>query len=477
MKRGLGARLMGLLMAALLCVSLFAAPALADEYDPLYPEKLSEGHLNATAAILIEADTGDVIFEKNADALMYPASTTKILTSWLALSLADGNLEQQITVSERAVNIASDESSAKLAAGEQMRLIDLLYAAMLLSGNDAANAIAEGMGGSVENFVNLMNQAAAALGCTATHFANPSGIHDDNHYTTARDMAKLARVAMQNATFRQIVGSASYTLPKDNVYRSRTISTKNDFLVKGDNSARYYEYGTGIKTGTTSAAGNCYVGSANKDGVSLISVVFGASSDAARYTDTIKLMNYGFSQYLSTSIAEIYMQNPRVIDILGFDLDDPEVGRLKLNLRKVDAAATDLVVTTQTQVDYWIKNFSSVTVTEFTREFRAPITEGEVMGTLTYTPPDGGTPVVYELLASRSIAARERLVPTIDEIIAEAENDPNPFPRPTFELVFFYLVLPAAAVLLIIRAVKFLRSKHHHRRRLRTFKPSGRYYR
>ena len=400
MKRGLGARLMGLLMAALLCVSLFAAPALADEYDPLYPEKLSEGHLNATAAILIEADTGDVIFEKNADALMYPASTTKILTSWLALSLADGNLEQQITVSERAVNIASDESSAK-----------------------------------------------------------------------------LARVAMQNATFRQIVGSTSYTLPKDNVYRSRTISTKNDFLVKGDNSARYYEYGTGIKTGTTSAAGNCYVGSANKDGVSLISVVFGASSDTARYTDTIKLMNYGFSQYLSTSIAEIYMQNPRVIDILGFDLDDPEVGRLKLNLRKVDAAATDLVVTTQTQVDYWIKNFSSVTVTEFTREFRAPITEGEVMGTLTYTPPDGGTPVVYELLASRSIAARERLVPTIDEIIAEAENDPNPFPRPTFELVFFYLVLPAAAVLLMIRAVKFLRGKHHHRRRLRTFKPSGRYYR
>ena len=99
------------------------------------------------------------------------------------------------------------------------------------------------------------------------------------------------------------------------------------------------------------------------------------------------------------------------------------------------------------------------------------------MGTLTYTPPDGGTPVVYELLASRSIAARERLVPTIDEIIAEAENDPNPFPRLTFELVFFYLVLPAAAVLLIIRAVKFLRSKHHHRRRLRTFKPSGRYYR
>lgn len=477
MIRGLGARLCGLLMAALFCVSLFMPPALADEYDPLYPEKLSEGHLNATAAILIEADTGEVIFEKNADALMYPASTTKILTTWLALSLAEGNLEQTITVSENAVNIASDESSAKLAAGEEMRLIDLLYAAMLLSGNDAANAIAEGVGGTTESFVNLMNQAASALGCTSSHFANPSGIHDDNHYTTARDMAKLARVAMQNATFRQIVGTTSYTLPKDNIYRARSISTKNDFLVKGENSSRYYEYGTGVKTGTTSAAGNCYVGSANKDGVSLISVVFGASSDAARYTDTIKLMNYGFSQYLSTSIAEIYMENPRVIDILGFDLDDPEVGRLTLNLRKVDSAVADLVVTTQTQVDYWIKNFNSVTVTEFTREFRAPIEEGEVMGTLTYNPPDGGTPVVYELLASRSIAAREQLVPTIAQIIEEAENDPNPFPRMTFELAFFYLILPIAAVLLLIRLLRLLRGKVYHRRRVRTFKPTGRYYR
>lgn len=463
-----------LLLAVFFCLSILPFSALADEYDPLYPERLSEGHLSASSAILVEADSGEVIFEKNADALMYPASTTKILTVWLALTMGDP--EQKITVSENAVNIAADESSAKLAAGEEMRLIDLLYAAILVSGNDAATAIAEGLCGSVEAFANQMNRVAAALGCTNTHFVNANGLHDENHYTTARDMALLARVAMQNTTFRQIVGSTSYVLPKDNVYRSREIVTGNKFLLPSAEKC-YYAYSTGIKTGTTSAAGKCLVGSANKDGVSLISVVFNAQQDQERYTDTIKLMDYGFSQYLSTSIAEIYLKNPRVIDILGFDLEDPEVGRLKLNLRKVDPAATDLVVTTQAQVEYWVQNFSAITVTEFTREFRAPIEEGEVMGTLTYTPADGGTPVVYELLASRSIAARAQLAPTVEQIIADAENDPNPFPRITFEIVFLYLILPAACVYALIKLGKFLLPRLKFKRRVRGFKPTSRYYR
>ena len=479
-------RLMGLLLAVLLCLPVFPWGALAEEYDPLYPENLSEGHLSGTSAILIEADSGEVIFEKNADQPMYPASTTKIMTVWLALTMADNlpgqSLSEKLnnnkfTVSEHAVDLAPDESSAKLAAGEEVKLIDLCYAAILPSGNDAATAIAEGLAGSEENYAAIMNQAAHSLGCVNTHFVNANGLHDDNHYTTARDMAVMSRVAMQNETFRQIVLAPRYIMSKDNIYRERTIVNRNNFVAKTEGKeSRYYENSTGIKTGTTSQAGNCLVASASRDGINLIAVIFNAATDASRYTDAIRLMDYGFAQYVSTSISEIYSLNPRVIDTRNFALDDEQVGRLTLKLRKVNPSATDLIVTTQDQVDYWVQNFSSITVTEFTREFRAPITEDEVMGTMTYYP-ENGTPVVYELLAGRSIAAREQLAPSIEEIIASAENDPNPFPRITFELVFLYLIVPAVAIYLFLRGMKFLLSHLKKKSKVKAFKPSGRYYR
>lgn len=471
----MGKRLFVLLMAMLLLLSLFPA-AHADEYDPNHPELLAEGHLNASAAILIEAESGEMIFGKNPDAVMHPASTTKIMTVWLGLTMADK--ETKVIVSENAVNVAEDESTAKLAAGEEMRLIDLMYAAMMLSGNDAATAIAEGIAGSVDNYCYYMNQAAMALGCKNTHFVNANGLTDANHFSTARDLAIITRVAMQNSTFRQIVGTTSYTIPKDNIYRSREIQTGVKFILPAEKeSGTYYEYATGVKTGTTSAAGRCFVASASKDGVTLIAVVLGCTTDKARYTDAIKLMDYGFSQYTSTSIAEIYAMNPKVIDIQSFALDDPEVGRLELKLRQVDKNVHDLVVTSNDKLEYWKQNFNDITVTTYTRPFRAPIEAGEVMGTLTYYPEDGASPVVYELLASRSVAAREQLIPTIAQIIANAENDPNPFPRITFELIFLHLILPAFGIYLLVKVLKFLRSKIHHRRRVKTHKPANRYYR
>ena len=488
MRRSAGIRLAGLLLAVLFLLSSFSLPAArADDYDERYPEFLSEGHLSATAAILIEADSGNVVFEKNADERMYPASTTKILTVWLALVMAenleggsyDSKLENAFPVSENATNLAPDESSAKFAAGENVRLIDLCYAAMLVSGNDAATAIAEGLSGSVENFAAMMNQAAYSLGCLNTHFVNANGLHDENHYTTARDLAVLTRVAMQNETFRKIVKTDEYMLPKDNIYRARSIVNGNNFAVQSSDekkAGRYYDGATGVKTGTTSAAGNCLVASATRDGISLISVVLGATSDTSRYEDSKKLMNYGFSQYMSTSIAEIYLQNPRVIDIRGFDLNDEQVGRLALDIHLQSTGVSDSLVTTREQMAYWVQNFSSLTVTEFTRELRAPIVKGEVMGTLTYYKDDG-VPLVYDLVASRSIAAREQMAPSVDEIIAAAENDPNPFPRITAELVMLYLVLPAAAVLVVIKLLKALGKFLRKRRKVKAYKPTSRYYR
>ena len=485
MKQRTMARLLALVTAALLAFSCLPFSALADEYDPNYPENLTEGHLSATSAILIEADTGRVIFEKNPDNRMFPASTTKIMTVWLALIMADSlegasyaeKLETRFPVSENATNLAPDESSAKFAPGENVRLIDLCYAAMLVSGNDAATAIAEGLGGSVYSFVNMMNEAALSLGCTNTHFMNANGLHDDNHFTTARDLALMSRVAMQNETFRTIVRSPEYTLPKDNIYRARSIANGNNFVAQaeGAKADRYYADATGIKTGTTSAAGNCLVASASRDGVNLIAVVLGATSDSARYDDAKKLMEYGFSQFISTSIAEIYRLNPRVIDIRGFDLNDEQVGRLALDLSLKSTDASDVIVTTREELEYWKQNFTSETVTEFTRELTAPISAGEVMGTLTYY--GGDVPVVYELIASRSIAAREQLAPSVAQIIADAQNDPNPFPRITVELVVLYLILPALCLFAAVKILKALIAVLKKRRKVKVNKPITRYYR
>ena len=486
MERRIGMRLKALLLAALLCVPAFFAPclspALADEYDERYPENLAEGHLTATAAILIEQDSGQVVFEKNADERMYPASTTKIMTVWLALMMADSlpeGLETTFPVSANATNLAPDESSAKFAIGEEVRLIDLCNAAILVSGNDAATAIAEGLSGSVDAFVERMNSAAYSLSCFNTHFVNANGLHDENHYTTARDMANMSRVAMESEEFRAIVRRTEYTLPRDNIYRSRTIRNGNNFVAKPDEEkkqSRYYPDSTGIKTGTTSAAGNCLVASASRDGVSLIAVVFGATSDASRYEDAKKLMEYGFSQYISTSIAEIYMMNPRTVDIRGFALDDPQVGRLELAIHMKSTDVSDLIVTNREELEYWKQNFNTLTVTEFTRDLMAPITAGEVMGTLTYYGGEG-LPVVYELTATRSIAARENIAPSIEQIISQAESDPNPFPRVTLELVVVYLILPALAVLIAIRIVKKLLSLVGKRKKVKAYKPNSRYFR
>ena len=471
MGMGKGLRLVTLLIAVLLCLSIF--PTALAEYDPEHPEILEPQHLTASSVILINADTGKTIFEKNANAKMYPASTTKIMTVLVVLEMMQNNeeaLKQKCLVTENAVNLAEDESSARLKAWEEVPLIDLLYAAILPSGNDAANAIAENLGG-MATFANRMNMKAAELGCTNTHFTNAHGLHDEEHYTTAKDMALIAQAAMKNEIFREIVAAPDYAMSSG----SRSVSNRNDFLNpnKGD---RYYPYGTGIKTGTTSAAGNCFVGSATKDGINLISVVFNASKDANRYLDTIKLMDYGFSQFESMTIAELYQETPRVVDIARFALDDPEVGRLALSLQATPSSmAASPIVLTQDEKAQWIQQFYSRTVTEFTRELVAPITAGEVMGTLTYYAAND-VPIIYELVASRSIEARVSTIPTLAEIIAAAENDPNPFPRLTFELVFIHLILPAAALWLLIKSIRKLLPRLKRKHKPKAFKPTNRFY-
>lgn len=438
----------------------------AAKYDENFPEDLEEDQLYALSAILIEANTGMVIFEKNADAIMYPASTTKIMTVMLGLMMED-DLYQTVTISEEAMNIPSDSSTMNLTAGEEITFIDLLYGTMMLSANEGANAIAETVSGSVPGFVDLMNSTAAMLGCTSTHFVNPHGYHDDYHYTTVRDMATIARQAMQDDTFRDIVAARTYEIPRTNIHRSHTITTRSRILIPPTEETKnryYYEYANGIKTGSHSRAGYCFVGSAEKDGVELISVVFYTSS-SGRWTDTKKLFEYGFSQYVSVTPVDLYNMNPITINTTNYSLKDKQMGEVPLYCQVAEDSVGVKITATREQVDSMARNLRNTVLIQYTRDFAAPVKEGETMGTMTYLD-NNGNPAVYNLKASRSVGVRENAPKTLEEIIAAVEADTSLLPPITVETVL-WIVIPIGSVWLLVRQLRrFLKKKRRKTQRV-----------
>ncbi len=463
-----------LCLAVFLC--LFPLAQASGEYDPTQPETLAARNIRGEAAIAMEANTGEVLFEKNADELRPPASTTKVLTALLALTMAKP--EDIVTVSAYAASLDPEQHSLiGLKEGEQLRMDDLIRATMVASGNDGAIAIAEHISGSEPAFVALMNEAAARYGCTRTHFANSHGFHDEYHLTTARDLAIIAREAVKLDSFREIALMTSFTLPETNLSKPRKLSSQaRRLLNNSENNKFYYEYATGIKTGFTNAAGYCFVGSANKQGIPLITVVLGTNSDG-RWTDTKKLMEYGFTQYVSTSVQEVYALHPKILNISSYALDDPELGKLELDIRKMDPAADDSLVTRVSSADEQARLYNERTQIDFTRTLDAPISAGEVVGIMTYTPPGGqAEPVEYELVAARTVLRRASLAPSIEEIYAYSDADPNPLPRFTVEFLAIAL-LPVFAVLVISQLIfKLLTRKRKPKVKQRlTYK--SRYYR
>lgn len=427
----------------------------AAPYDSSHPESLAQDQLYAMSALLVEADTGLSIFEKNADTVMYPASTTKILTVLLGIMMVD-DLNQMVTVSRTAVDIPADSSTMGLEEGEEIRYIDVLYGTMMRSANEGANVIAETVSGSIPAFIDLMNKTATEVfGCSNTHFVNAHGYHDDNHYTTARDLAIIAREAMKNETFRQIVAATSYEIPRTNVHRAKSITTRSILLLPGSEekpNKYYYSYANGIKTGSHMKAGYCFVGSAMKDNVNLISVLL-YTSNRGRWTDTIKLMNYGFSQYISVTPAEMYAMNPIVVETSNYSLKDGHMGKLELTC--IPSSGNVSITATKDEVEQMAKNIRSTAWIQFTRDFQAPITQGEVMGTMTYFY-GGGKQAEYQLVASRSIGKRENAPKTLAEIVAETEADPNILPPITAELVM-YALSPFFVVFILVRLLMKMR--------------------
>lgn len=258
--------------------------------------------IRGEAAILMDQRTGKVLFYKNDKERMYPASTTKILTALLALEL--GDLDEMVQVGEEAVPHPG-ESRAGLVPGQQFKLIDLLHALMLPSGNDAARTIAIHIAGKVSGredmepdeaidyFAQLMNKRAKQAGAKQSHFVNPHGLHDENHYTTARDLMMIASEAIKNEQFRKIVNTGQYTAYSKGRSHADTLSFTNTNQLLQRNSGYYFEGADGIKTGFTDQAGYCLVSSATRYNAGLIAIVLKSTNDEV-WRDSNHLLEYGF---------------------------------------------------------------------------------------------------------------------------------------------------------------------------------------
>lgn len=350
--------------------------------------------LDATAALLVSPDSGMVLYSKNADQKRYPASTTKIMTALLTLENVS-NLDE--TVTSEAVdfeNVTADSSNAGILLGEQVTVRDLLYALMLPSANEAAYMLARHVGGSWEQFVDMMNDRATELGCTGTHFCNPCGLHEEDHYTTACDLYLIAKEAMKDVTFRDIVSTVQHRMAKTNLHKERIILTTNQLIFS---SFQPWSYANclGIKTGHTSQAGNCFVGYAEYGDAKLFSVVLGCSdsskeypSVAASFTDTKKLCQWGFENFTSKTLAR----------------QGEEVTYTKV---KLSTDTNQLLLTAKADVVALLPKDLDVKALELVEdipeEVKAPVKAGDPIGTATYryNGTDYGT---VELVALNDIS-------------------------------------------------------------------------
>ncbi len=251
-----------------------------------------EPEIAGAAAVLIDAQNCQVLFEKNSHVRVYPASTTKVLTAVLALEKC--RLDETVTVCEEAELV--EGSSVGLKGGERLSLEDLLYALLLSSGNDAAVAIACHVAGSVSSFAAMMNEKAREIGARESHFANPSGLPDPAHYSTAYDMALIARYAMQNQIFRKIVSTEQKTIKRD-------VPDAQTYLLNHNKLLWLYDGANGIKTGYTVEAGQCLLSSAGRRGRELIASVM-KSEGANIWSDTEKLLDFGFTAFEPVVLAE-----------------------------------------------------------------------------------------------------------------------------------------------------------------------------
>lgn len=329
--------------------------------------------VSAHAAVLIESSSGEIIFEKNAHEKLPMASTTKIMTAVVALENAKP--DQIVKVSPQACGV--EGSSIYLVPGEELTMEQLLYALMLESANDAAAAIAIAVSGSVDAFADQMNETAARIGLTDSHFTNPHGLDNEQHYTTAADLAKLTAYAMQNQAFRKIAATRKYTIPAADGTGTRVLINHNRLLQMSDDVI-------GVKTGFTKRSGRCLVSAAERDGVSVIAVTLNAPDD---WQDHTNLHELGFSSYETVTLAE--------------------PGEFQIEVPCPGASDGTVTLVNREPLSRCLKNGTEFrAVVECGHMIYPPVTEGESCGQVTFVSDDKvlGSVLLY---AAENIAEPE----------------------------------------------------------------------
>lgn len=343
--------------------------------------------LNASSALLIDNRTNKILYNKDANKRLFPASTTKIVTAIIVLE--NHSLNEEVTASYDAVmTIPSGYSTANIQIGEILTVEQLLELLLVHSANDSANVLAEYAGGSIDSFVSMMNTKVNELGLTDTHFTNPYGLQEDNHYTTSHDLAVIMQYCLKNETFRKISGQASCAIPATNKSEPRKYSSTNELLIAGNRN--YYPYLIAGKTGYTSKAGGCLVSVAYNNNLELISVILNSND---RFGDTKKLFNYGYSNF---SLKNIVNED----DIIT----STNVKNAKKNSQNLDLKVTENVPVLVNNND----NLESISPQiEIDSNIEAPIEEGQNLGKVSYTV--NGVTYSTNLVASQNVEKSEVL--------------------------------------------------------------------
>lgn len=398
-------------LLALLVLTGSPALSVAADTDSAWPEAPD---IKAPGAVVMEAETGSILYNKNAYDVFYPASTTKLMTALLAIEQAP--LTDLVTCSHDAIySIGWDSSRIGLVEGEQISMEDALYAILLASANEVCYAVAEQIGGTVTDFVSMMNQRATDLGCLNTHFTNPHGLDDPDHFTCPYDLALIARQAIQYTTFRRISGSYYHQIPATNKNVARDIGNTHLIIRK---RIKYDGVFAG-KTGHTSTAGNALVTCAERDGLTLICVVMKESVQDDAYSDTMALLDYAFQSFSLCDISSSAVASDNAFPVL-FEDEDAFVSEVSSPL---SISNTTLVLPIGASYEDVEKRFSLTPLTSFV--------QGEnKIGTVSYYYTGvyvGSAEILYnspEEVAPEPSAVPEQTVPAADATAPPAVTAP-----------------------------------------------------
>lgn len=328
--------------------------------------------ITAPNLILGETNTTRILYERNADEKIYPASLTKLMTAILVVENCE--LDEIVTVSEKAVfSVPSGYVNANLQVGEELTVEDLLYVMLIPSANDAANALAEHVGGSIESFSTMMNTRAKELGCTGSNFTNPSGLHEKTHYTTARDLYLISKEAITKPTIKKIIKTIRYTLPETNKYtdtKMKRVFITTNYMIRSNLTQYYCDYCIGGKTGYTGEAKNCVVEYAQKDGIELIAVVMGENTSVKgkKFLGAKTMFEYAFKNYKNEKVATA----------------NKKYETIKINNGTKETRNLDVVYKEDVNILKEVENSNEIEKSVEYTNVTAPIQKGNVVGKITY---------------------------------------------------------------------------------------------